>query len=118
MDSETLRKNLPIIRAFAGWSTDDLAKMLGVSRQTIYNIETKKISTLQYLAISKLLDNEVMYTNNFALREAMNILDGGGRRNITKDQLVFTYERLKHEIGNKRGMIALRDSLRDWIVSC
>ena len=118
MDSETLRKNLPILRGFAGWSADDLADMLGVSRQTIHNIETKKISTIQFLAISKLLDNEVMYTNNFALKEAMNILDGGGGRNITKDQLVFTYERLKHEIGNKRGMIALRDSLRDWMISC
>lgn len=118
MDSETLRKNLPIIRAFAGWSTDDLAKMLGVSRQTIYNIETKKISMLQYLAISKLLDNEIMYTNNFALREAINIIDGGGGRNIGYGQLIFTYERLRHEIGNKRGMIALRDSLRDWIISC
>lgn len=58
---ERLRKNLAVLRKLAGWSGNDLADMLGVSRQTILSLETKdnyKMSKIQYIAIRALLDEK------------------------------------------------------------
>lgn len=56
-----LQKNLAVLRKLAGWSGNDLADMLGVSRQTILSLETKgdyKMSKVQYIAIRALLDEK------------------------------------------------------------
>ena len=58
---ERLQKNLAVLRKLAGWSGNDLADMLGVSRQTILSLETKdsyKMSKIQYIAIRALLDEK------------------------------------------------------------
>ena len=63
-----LQRHLPLFRACAGWTAKDLADILDVSRQTISAWEnydgqdTKKgvkLSTVQYLAIRKILDDEI-----------------------------------------------------------
>ena len=53
-----LQNNLTAIRKTAGWSMEDLAVMLGVSRQTVNNWEkgTSRLSKTAYLAIRALLD--------------------------------------------------------------
>lgn len=58
---EKLRRDLPTIRNLAGWSAARLADLLGVTRATIVTIENTeyKMSVIQYLAIRKLLDEEI-----------------------------------------------------------
>ena len=61
---ELLPKYLPIIRSCLGWTSDDLAKRIGVARTTISAFEKtgKEGGTLDlmpYLAIRKVLDDEI-----------------------------------------------------------
>lgn len=62
-DSVNLQLNLRVIRTCAGWTSEDLAQKLDVSRPTISALEqnSKKstMSRLQYLAIRKILDDEI-----------------------------------------------------------
>ncbi len=53
-----LQKNLKLVRQAAGWEQQQLADLIGVSRQTINNIENQKspMSATQYVAISAMLD--------------------------------------------------------------
>lgn len=112
---ELFRQDLPIIRAFAGWSVDKLAKLLCVSRQTIWNMEKRRMSVMQYLALSKLIGDEID-GGNVALQEAINILHGRTNRNITREKLEFAVSRIAHEIGTKKGSEALADALKEWMV--
>lgn len=49
-----LQENLTLIRRAAGWSVNEFADILGVTRQTIFNLETcrHKMSKTQYIAIT------------------------------------------------------------------
>ncbi|MBO7450725.1 MAG: hypothetical protein J6U54_10180 [Clostridiales bacterium] len=71
---EQFRKDLPILRAFAGWSSDALADMLGVSRATMIHIERgDAINTVYYLAIKKLLDEAA--DKDRTLKDVLDLLD-------------------------------------------
>lgn len=56
-----LQDSLPVIRQAGGWTAEEFGKMIGVTKQTISNLETKKtvISKTQYIAIRAVLDYEV-----------------------------------------------------------
>ena len=58
-----LQKNLALIRSCTGWTAAVLAEKLGVKRQTISTIEQGeekyKMTKMQYLAIRKVLDDEI-----------------------------------------------------------
>ena len=56
-----LQDNLSLIRLCAGWSSSELGKRLGVSRQMISNLENgrNKMTRMQYLAIRRVLDDEI-----------------------------------------------------------
>lgn len=72
-----LQDNLRFIRAIAGWTTADLGKLIGVSKQTISNLEMGKtnLGLLYYLAIRSVLEQELdEYPQNIALAEAVYIL--------------------------------------------
>lgn len=66
---ECLQENLLLIRRCAGWTAAELGDRIGVTRQTINNLESnardseghKKftLSKTQYLAIRKVLDDEI-----------------------------------------------------------
>ncbi len=73
---EKLRRDLPTIRNLAGWSAARLADLLGVTRATIVTIENTeyKMSVIQYLAIRKLLDEEIKDSSNQKLAAAIDIL--------------------------------------------
>ena len=53
-----LQRNLKLVRSAAGWNQQELADLIGVSRQTINNIENQKspMSPTQYVAIAAMLD--------------------------------------------------------------
>lgn len=65
-----LQRHLALIRSCAGWTAAVLAEKLGVKRQTISTIEqgeTKyKMTRMQYLAIRKVLDDEIAASNGDA----------------------------------------------------
>ena len=58
---EKLIQSLPSIRKIAGWSSKDLGELIGVTKQTISNIETRKstMSKTQYIAIRTIIDYEI-----------------------------------------------------------
>lgn len=56
-----LQDNLLLIRKAGGWSAEEFGDMIGVTKQTISNLENKKttMSKIQYIAIRAVLDYEV-----------------------------------------------------------
>lgn len=56
-----LQDNLPLIRNAGGWSAEEFGNMIGVTKQTVRNLETKKtrLSKTQYIAIRAVLDYEL-----------------------------------------------------------
>lgn len=63
-----LQRHLPLIRSCAGWTAATLGEKLGVKRQTISTIEQGedkyKMTRMQYLAIRKVLDDEIAATKD------------------------------------------------------
>lgn len=82
-----LQKNLPIIRNLAGWTAEDLGGRIGVTRQTITNMEksaTLAMTKTQYIAIRAVLDYQIEESNNSALANAITVLVDA--ENLTADQ--------------------------------
>lgn len=84
-----LQANLSSLRNIANWTAEDLAKRIGVTKQTISNLETSdgktnQMNPTQYLAIRSVIDNEIISSENPVLREAMNYLFSP-EYNITTD---------------------------------
>lgn len=74
---ERLQKNLATLRKIAGWSAEDLADMVGVTRQTIMNLENNcdyRMTKMQYIAIRAVMEAEVEESNNSTLSQVINIL--------------------------------------------
>ena len=82
-----LQENLPLIRNLAGWTAEDLGKNIGVTRQTITNIEksnTLSMTKTQYIAIRAVLDYEISNNHNKTLSDAIAVLVDAD--DLTKDQ--------------------------------
>ena len=59
---DNLWDNLLLIRRAVGWSAEELGEKIGVTRQTINNLESKrnkKLNKTQYIAIRAVLDAEM-----------------------------------------------------------
>lgn len=72
-----LQQNLSSIRKIAGWSTETLGNKIGVTKQTISNLENKKtpMTFTQYIAIRAVLDAEIETNkDNEALPKVISIL--------------------------------------------
>lgn len=72
-----LQQNLPIIRNLAGWTAEDLGDRIGVTRQTITNIEKSEslsMTKTQYIAIRAVLDYEIENTKNKVLSDTISVL--------------------------------------------
>lgn len=56
------QENMDICRKLLGWSCDEFGAYVGLSRQTVYNIETGKsdISKTQYIAMRSVIDSEIL----------------------------------------------------------
>ena len=82
-----LQKNLPIIRNLAGWTAEDLGERIGVTRQTITNMEKSHalaMTKTQYIAIRAVLDYQIEETQNTALADAITVLVDAD--NLTTEQ--------------------------------
>lgn len=72
-----LQENLRSIRMIAGWTTQELGDKIGVTKQTISNIENHKVklTQTQYIAIRAVLDYEVRENpENTVLAQVIPIL--------------------------------------------
>ncbi len=114
---EQFRQDLPIIRAFAGWSLEDLAEMLDVSRTTATNLESNPgtMKTIHVYAINYLIAKEMI--TNEALSLCINILSRNniGKYPITRKDLEKKVNELKQTIGKKKDSKQLKDDLRKWL---
>lgn len=61
-----LEENLLLVRRVVGWSAECLGEKIGVTRQTINNIENhrSKLTKTQYIAIRCVLDAEIEQSPN------------------------------------------------------
>lgn len=64
-----LQDSLQLIRQAGGWSAEEFGEMIGVTKQTISNLENKKtiMSKTQYIAIRTVLDWEINERGNDSL---------------------------------------------------
>lgn len=74
---ELLQTSLQSIRKIAGWTIKDFGDRLGVSKQTISNLENAKtkMSLIQYIAIRSILDYEIKeHPENEVLPKVIHLL--------------------------------------------
>lgn len=60
-EKDKLQQNLTTIRKVAGWTAADLGALIGVTKQTISNLENSKtpMTKTQYIAIRAILDDKI-----------------------------------------------------------
>ena len=87
---ERLQDNLQLIRKAGGWSGTEFGKMIGLSKQSIGNLEHKtvKMSKAQYIAIRCILDHATKFKEynevlRFIVKFCMNSYD------IPEEQMVI-----------------------------
>lgn len=77
VERDKLQKNLSVIRKVAGWTCADLGELIGVTKQTINNLESSRtpMTKTQYIAIRAILDYEISSNQeNLALAQVVKIL--------------------------------------------
>lgn len=76
IERKQLQDNLPLIRQVGGWKTEEFGNMIGVTKQTISNIENNKtdLTKIQYIAIRAVLDYE-MKSNDILANIVTLLLD-------------------------------------------
>lgn len=78
-DVERMEKHLKLIRSAAGWSAKEFGDRIGVTRQTINNIESgrSRLTKTQYIAMRSVLDdliNRVGVNNTRMLADLLEML--------------------------------------------
>ena len=77
IEIQIMQDNLCELRKIAGWTAETLAGKLGITKQTISNLENQKVklSRVQYIAIRSVFECEVaMSRDNTTLRKVMGVL--------------------------------------------
>lgn len=80
--TKLLQQNLRSIRQIAGWTAEQLGEKIGVTKQTISDLENIKrpMTLTQYLALRSILNEEICSNSNNAalLRQVIEILVDNG----------------------------------------
>lgn len=74
---QIMQDNLCDLRKIAGWTAETLAVKLGITKQTISNLETQKVkmSRVQYIAIRAVFECEIyVRRENTVLRKVIELL--------------------------------------------
>ena len=72
-----LQKNLSAIRKIAGWTSEQLGEKIGVTKQTISNLENEKtqMTLTQYIALRSIIDFEIQTNKeNLVLPQVVEVL--------------------------------------------
>lgn len=89
-----LQHNLPSLRRLAGWTAEDLAKKVGVTKQTISNLETGRttMNKMQYIAFRSILDYEARSNQNLAkaLHLVLDDIDASKEEHKANEDIVKT----------------------------
>lgn len=112
-----MRDYLPALRLTAGWSSERLAAMLGISRTTMVSIERghHQMTKTQYLAITCLLEREAK--NNAALKKVMDIVfDDTPLGDQSREDLIEIVNAAK-KMGCKKGCVAASEKIRELITA-
>ena len=115
---DRFRIDLPIIRAFAGWSIEYMAEMLDISRSSMQKIEGKPgvMNTVYYLAINQLITIEKR--SNGALKVAMDVLnEADDSVTITRKELQNKASEVSVSVGRKKGMKVVKEELFQWMTN-
>lgn len=73
----TMQKYLPILRKINGWTAEDVGRRIGVTKQTISNLENYKVTMTQtqYIALRSVFEYEMRVADeNDVLKKVMYIL--------------------------------------------
>ena len=73
----TMQKNLSVLRKVNGWTTEELGTRIGVTKQTISNLENGKVSMTktQYIALRTVFEYELRCVKrNLTLQRLMYLL--------------------------------------------
>lgn len=76
-DIQRLQDNLQTIRQVGGWTAEEFGEMIGVTKQTISNLENKRtaMTKTMYIAIRAVLDAEIKeMPENTALAQMVDLL--------------------------------------------
>lgn len=93
-----LQDSLIIIRNIFGWSAEDLGNKIGVSKQTISNIERKntKLTLTQYIAIRSVIDYEIANSpEQEDLSDTVSILLDIDDSNLSEEDIKKNQESMK-----------------------
>lgn len=74
---DRMQTNLQALRKLARWTTEDLGEQIGVTKQTISNLENKKtkMTKTQFLALWSVFNYEVLTNpDNTLLGQVMNLV--------------------------------------------
>lgn len=79
------------IRILMGYSIVELAEYVGVTRQTISNLETgkSKMSTMQFLSLAAIVDNYIAIHGDM-YQAIATILDGNGKKSSSRYDTSFS----------------------------
>lgn len=116
ISKEELRVDLPILRAFGGWSSEDMAQLLGITRQTFIKIENwpDYMSTVQFLAIKAVLYGEIVYKPNPTLGMAVMALRGDDPKQ--REEFVNGVNAIRKQVGHVSGCAELKRRLNVWLL--
>lgn len=72
-----MQENLSVLRKICGWTTEEMGNRIGVTKQTISNLENYKVNMTktQYIALRSVFEYEMNYIKgNLTLNRIMLIL--------------------------------------------
>lgn len=86
----SMQSSLKVVRQICGWSAQELGEYIGVTRQTINNIENQKtsMSATQYVALCAVLDKKVKEEPHI-MQTVVAVLSGNDRSNKQKENQFF-----------------------------
>lgn len=97
---EKLQNNLQAIRKIAGWTTEELGEQIGVTKQTISNLENHKttMTKTQYIALRTVIDYEIATnTENTTLGQVVNtLLNSDDEEDLTENSKTNSIEKKEY----------------------
>lgn len=105
-----LQENLSVLRKVAGWSAEDLANMIGITRQTVVNLEKGgdyRMTKIQYIAIRSVLEAESREHQNDTLGKLVEILvDSAETSEESKNEVRKTVTTATNGVSKRTGSAA------------
>ena len=115
---ESLRQDLPYIRAVAGWSQAVMAEKLELSTATYSLLENTphKMTTIQYYAICRVIEDEIEVRHNGLLQDILNLLNSptGVWYGISRNEFIEAVRDIERQVGKKVGKAVVAKKISEW----